>query len=121
MERCTLLRAHIRFLSPTKMQVGNEVLTAPHIFLNLGGRAVMSDLPGMHEVPTLDNVSTFQLDALPSHLVIVGGSYIGLGFAQAFRRFGSDVTVIEKGPRLMGREDADISDAVKGILYQRPS
>ena len=105
-----------RFTGPRTLQVGDRALTAPRIFLNLGGRAVLPDLPGVHDVPTLDNVSVMQLDAVPEHLVIVGGSYIGLEFAQVMRRLGAQVTVVERSPRLLPREDDDVADGIRAIL-----
>ncbi len=104
------------FTGPRTLRVGGRVLTAPRIFLNLGGRAVLPDLPGVHNLPTLDNVSVMQLDAVPEHLVIVGGSYIGLEFAQLMRRLGAQVTVVERSPRLLPREDDDLADGVRAIL-----
>jgi pyruvate/2-oxoglutarate dehydrogenase complex dihydrolipoamide dehydrogenase (E3) component len=105
-----------RFTGPRTLQVGDRVLSAPRIFLNLGGRAVVPELPGVHEVPTLDNASIMALDAVPEHLVIVGGSYIGLEFAQAMRRFGAQVTVVERGAHLLPREDDDVAAGVRAIL-----
>ena len=105
-----------RFTGPRTLQVGDRALTAPRIFLNLGGRAVLPDLPGVHDVPTLDNVSVMQLDTVPEHLVIVGGSYIGLEFAQVMRRLGAQVTVVERSPRLLPREDDDVADGIRAIL-----
>ncbi|RVC82851.1 FAD-containing oxidoreductase [Mesorhizobium sp. M4A.F.Ca.ET.022.05.2.1] len=116
MEKCTLYRGHARFESANTVRVGDELLTAPKIFLNTGGRAAVPDLPGVEEVPYLTNSSMMDLDVLPRHLVVVGGSYISLEFAQMFRRFGSEVTVIEKSPRLTGREDEDVSAAILSIL-----
>ncbi len=116
MPNCTVIQGHARFTAPKTIEVGGETLSAETIFLNVGGRAVIPDLPGIGDVPYLTNVSLLELNQLPSRLVIVGGSYIGLEFAQAFRRFGSEVTVIERGPRLIGREDPDVSDAIKTIL-----
>jgi pyruvate/2-oxoglutarate dehydrogenase complex dihydrolipoamide dehydrogenase (E3) component len=98
--------------------VGEELLTAPRIFINVGGRAVVPDLPGVNDVPYLTNTSMLALDQLPEHLVVVGGSYVGLEFAQMYRRFGSQVTVIEKGPRLVAREDEDVSEAIREILLR---
>ena len=112
----TFIRGHARFESPTEIRVGDALLSAKQIFLNVGGRAVVPDFPGVGEVPHLDNVSMMELTAVPEHLIIVGGSYIGLEFAQMFRRFGSEVTVVEKGPRLIAREDEDVSAAVRDIL-----
>jgi pyruvate/2-oxoglutarate dehydrogenase complex dihydrolipoamide dehydrogenase (E3) component len=98
------------------MRVGDDLLEAPKIFLNVGGRAAVPDLPGVHDVPFLTNSSIIPLKEVPEHLVIVGGSYIGLEFAQMYRRFGARVTVVEMGPRLISREDPDISDAVRSVL-----
>ena len=116
MDGCTILTGHALFLSGHTVAVGEEVLEAERIFINVGGRAHVPALPGIDAVPFLTNASLLQLDIVPEHLVVVGGSYIGLEFAQAYRRFGSEVTVVEKGPRLIGREDADVSEAVAGIL-----
>ncbi|SMC95998.1 FAD-containing oxidoreductase [Rhizobium sp. RU36D] len=116
MENCTLIRGHARFESPTTIRVGEELLTAPQIFLNVGGRAAIPDFPGIQDVPYLTNSDIVVLDRVPKHLVIVGGSYIGLEFAQIYRRFGAEVTVVEKGPRLVSREDEDVSQAIREIL-----
>ena len=116
MQGLTLIRGHARFESPTEIRVGAELLSAGQVFLNVGGRAVVPDFPGIGDVPHLDNVSMMELAEVPEHLVIVGGSYIGLEFAQMFRRFGSKVTVVERGPRLIAREDEDVSAAVRDIL-----
>src|SRR4029079_7700967 len=89
---------------------------ADKIFINVGGRAIVPDMPGIHDVPLLNNSSIMEVDFLPKHLVIVGGSYIGLEFGQMYRRFGSEVTVVEMGPRLIQREDEDVSENVKTIL-----
>src|SRR4029079_1430952 len=89
---------------------------ADKIFINVGGRAIVPDMPGIHDVPLLNNSSIMEVDFLPKHLVIVGGSYIGLEFGQMYRRFGSEVTVVEMGPRLIQREDEDVSEAIKTIL-----
>jgi pyruvate/2-oxoglutarate dehydrogenase complex dihydrolipoamide dehydrogenase (E3) component len=96
--------------------VNGEVLEAEQVFINVGGRARVPDLPGIDQVEYLTNTTLLQLDTLPEHLVVVGGSYIGLEFAQIYRRFGSAVTVIEQGPRLIAREDPDVSEAVADIL-----
>ena len=98
------------------MQVGTDRLTAKHIFINVGGRALVPDMPGINQVAILTNTSILELETLPQHLVVVGGSYVGLEFAQTYRRFGAQVTVVEKAPRLIAREDEDISAAVKEIL-----
>jgi pyruvate/2-oxoglutarate dehydrogenase complex dihydrolipoamide dehydrogenase (E3) component len=116
MERCTLLLGHARFESPHAVRVGQDVLEADRIFINVGGRAVIPDLPGIHDVSCFTNSTLLATDVLPEHLVVIGGSYIGLEFAQIYRRFGSRVTVVERGPRLVGREDEDISDAIQSLL-----
>jgi pyruvate/2-oxoglutarate dehydrogenase complex dihydrolipoamide dehydrogenase (E3) component len=105
-----------RFVGPASLEVGGRRLSAPRIFLNVGGRAVRPALPGIDTVPTLDNVSVMELDTVPEHLVIVGGSYIGLEFAQLMRRLGAAVTVVERSPRLLPREDSDVSDGIRAIL-----
>ena len=112
----TVVQGHARFDGPDTVRVGDTVLQAPRIFINVGGRALVPDMPGVHDIATLTNSSMLQLDTVPRHLAVIGGSYIGLEFAQMFRRFGAEVTVVEKGPRLVSREDADISAAVRGIL-----
>lgn len=116
MPNCTLIRGHARFEDKNTVRVGEEVLTAPQIFLNVGGRATIPDFPGIGDVPYMTNSDIVLLDRVPEHLVVIGGSYIGLEFAQMYRRFGAKVTVIEKGPRLVGREDEEISEAIRGIL-----
>lgn len=116
MEGLTFIRGHARFESPTEIRVGEELLSAKQVFLNVGGRAVVPDFPGVADVPYLDNVSMMDLTEVPKHLIVIGGSYIGLEFAQMFRRFGAQVTVVEKGPRLIAREDEDVSAAVRDIL-----
>lgn len=116
MTNITMFEGHARFEGPHEVRVGEDLLSADQIFLNVGGRAATPDFPGVTEVPYLTNVSIMDLETLPRHLIVVGGSYIGLEFAQMFRRFGSEVTVIEKGPRLIGREDTDVSDAILAIL-----
>ena len=105
-----------RFVSADTLEVGGRRLTAPRIFLNVGGRSVRPDLPGIDDVPTLDNVSIMELDRVPEHLVIVGGSYIGLEFAQMMRRFGAGVTVVERSAQLLPREDEDVSAGIRTIL-----
>lgn len=116
MENCTVFEGHARFESPNTVRVGDELLTAEQIFINVGGRAATPDLPGLDQIDYLTNVSMMAVDFLPRHLVIVGGSYIGLEFGQMYRRFGSEVTILEKGPRLIPHEDEDISAAIKDIL-----
>ena len=104
------------FTGPNTVQVGDRTLTAPRIFLNVGGRSVVPALAGIHDVPCLDNTSIMELTEVPEHLVIVGGSYIGLEFAQMMRRFGAKVTVVERAAKLLPREDDDISDGIRAIL-----
>lgn len=116
MPNCSLIRGHARFESSNVIRVGDELLTAPQIFLNVGSRATIPDFAGVGDIPYMTNTDIVLLDRLPKHLVIVGGSYIGLEYAQIYRRFGAEVTVVEKGPRLIGREDEDISAAVREIL-----
>jgi pyruvate/2-oxoglutarate dehydrogenase complex dihydrolipoamide dehydrogenase (E3) component len=112
----TLIEGHARFTGPRALAVGDRLLEAERVFLNVGARPALPDLPGVRDVPTLTNSSLLALDVLPRHLVVVGGGYIGLEFAQAYRRLGAEVTVVEKGPRLIGREDADVSQAIREIL-----
>ena len=116
MDGCTVVHGHARFEDPHTMRVNGDQLHADRIFLNVGGRAVVPDIPGLSHVDFLTNVSILELDTLPSHLVIVGGSYIALEFAQMYRRFGARVTVVERGPRLASREDEDVSATVREIL-----
>ena len=116
MEGCTVIRGHARFVGPHEIEVDGRQLTAPRIFINVGGRALIPDMPGVKDVPILNNTGILGLDSVPEHLVVVGGSYIGLEFAQMYRRFGARVTVVEKGPRLIAREDEDVSAAVREIL-----
>ena len=104
------------FTAPHTLRVGERVLSAPRIFLNVGARSVRPKIPGIDDVATLDNVSIMSLATVPQHLMIIGGSYIGLEFAQMYRRFSSRVTVVESGPRLIGREDADVSEAIRAVL-----
>ena len=116
MAGCTVVQGQARFEGPDTIRVGEERLTAPRIFINVGGRALVPDMPGVKDVPFLTNTSILALDRVPRHLVVVGGSYVGLEFAQMYRRFGAEVTVVEMGPRLIGREDEDVSEAVRGIF-----
>lgn len=116
MDRLTLVRGHACFEGPDVVRVGERLLRAPRIFLNVGGRALVPDLPGVGDVPFLTNSSMLALAELPDHLLIVGGSYVGLEFAQAWRRFGASVTVVERAPRLVPREDEDISAAIRAFL-----
>ncbi|HTE46654.1 MAG TPA: FAD-containing oxidoreductase, partial [Gemmatimonadaceae bacterium] len=116
MERVTLIHGHASFESANTIRVGDTQLTASRFFLNVGARALVPNLPGVDRVPYLVNTSILALDRVPKHLAVVGGSYIGLEFAQAFRRLGSEVTVIEKAPRLISREDEDVSEAIREIF-----
>jgi pyruvate/2-oxoglutarate dehydrogenase complex dihydrolipoamide dehydrogenase (E3) component len=111
-----VVRGHARFVAPHTVRVGDDDLVAEQIFINTGGRAYVPEIAGLSDVPYLTNVSLLDLDTLPEHLVVLGGSYIGLEFAQAYRRFGSEVTVVELADRLVPREDADVSEAVRTIL-----
>jgi pyruvate/2-oxoglutarate dehydrogenase complex dihydrolipoamide dehydrogenase (E3) component len=117
MTHCTVIQGHARFQSPNTVGVNDgEVLQADKIYINVGGRASVPEMPGIHKVPFLTNSSMMGIDFVPEHLIIVGGSYVGLEFAQIYRRFGSDVTIVEMGPRLIGREDEDVSQAVRDVL-----
>jgi pyruvate/2-oxoglutarate dehydrogenase complex dihydrolipoamide dehydrogenase (E3) component len=104
------------FVDSRTVAVGAARLTAERIFIDVGGRPFVPKTPGLEGVPYLTSETMMDVDYLPDHLIVVGGSYIGLEFGQMFRRFGSRVTIVEMGPRLIGREDADVSDAVKDIL-----
>jgi pyruvate/2-oxoglutarate dehydrogenase complex dihydrolipoamide dehydrogenase (E3) component len=110
------ITGHARFTAPRTVRVGERELTAGKIFINVGGRAARPPLEGIATVPTLDNVSVLRLQEVPKHLVVVGGSYIGLEFAQIMRRFGAQVSVVERSPRLLPREDADVAAEVQAIL-----
>ena len=112
----TLIEGHARFEGPRSVRVGERVLEAPQIFINVGGRAAVRGIDGLAGVPYLTNSGMMDIDFLPEHLLIVGGSYIGLEFAQMYRRYGSAVTVIEMGPRLIAREDEDVSTTIQAIL-----
>ena len=116
MKNCTVFIGNAHFESPKEVRVGDQLLTADEIFINVGGRAVTPDFSGVDSVPWMSNVGILDLETLPRHLVVVGGSYIGLEFAQIFRRFGSEVTVIEKSTRLVYREDEDVSASIKSFL-----
>lgn len=116
MDGATLIRGHARFVDPHTIDVDGQLLRADRIFLNVGGRAVVPDFPGLDGIDYLTNVGILDLDVVPEHLVIVGGSYIALEFAQMYRRFGARVTVVEKGPRLTSREDEDVSATIAEVL-----
>ena len=112
----TVVQGHARFTGPRTVQVGNDEFEAERIFINVGGRASVPAIPGLDEVDALDSTRIMDLDRVPGHLIIVGGSYIGLEFAQMMRRFGAQVSVLETGARPIGREDEDISAAIRAIL-----
>jgi pyruvate/2-oxoglutarate dehydrogenase complex dihydrolipoamide dehydrogenase (E3) component len=112
----TVFEGHGRFTGPRTVAVNGECLDAEQIFIDVGGRALVPDMPGVADVPILTNTSLLALEVLPDHLIIVGGSYIGLEFAQIYRRFGSRVTVVEKADRLIAREDEDVSTTLQGVL-----
>jgi pyruvate/2-oxoglutarate dehydrogenase complex dihydrolipoamide dehydrogenase (E3) component len=116
LERTEVFVGQARFESPREVRVGEDVLSSERIFINVGGRAFVPDMPGISEVSYLTNSSMMGVDFVPPHLVVVGGSYVGLEFAQMFRRFGSEVTVVEMSPRLIAREDEDVSEAIRDIL-----
>ncbi len=116
LENCRVYEGHARFVSAREVQVGAARLRGEQIFINVGGRATVPDVAGLDQVEYLTNSSMMDVDFLPAHLFVLGGSYIGLEFAQMYRRFGSAVTVIEIGPRLIPREDQDVSDAIAGFL-----
>jgi len=116
LERAEVIRGEARFVAPRTLEVAGRRLTAPKIFLNVGGRPTRPPLKGIDDVSTLDNASIMELEQVPEHLVVVGGSYIGLEFAQMMRRFGAEVTVVERSKRLLPREDQDVSDGIRAIL-----
>jgi pyruvate/2-oxoglutarate dehydrogenase complex dihydrolipoamide dehydrogenase (E3) component len=118
LENCRVYEAHARFVSPREVQAGNEVLTSDRIFINVGARAAVPDIPGLDQVDYLTNSSMMDVDFLPRHLLVLGGSYIGLEFGQMYRRFGSEVSIVEAGPRLISREDEDVSAAITDILVR---
>src|SRR5579862_90182 len=116
LQNCTVYEGHARFESPGEVSVGPHRLAAARIFINVGGRASVPPLPGLQEVPYLTNSGMMDVDFLPEHLIVVGGSYVGLEFGQMYRRFGSQVTILEMGSRLVQHEDEDISQAIREIL-----
>jgi len=115
---CTVYEGHARFVGPKQVNVGEEELRAERVFINVGGRALVPPIPGLDDVGYLTNSSMMDVDFLPRHLLVLGGSYVGLEFAQMYRRFGSQVTVIELAPRLIAREDDDVSRAIAEILKE---
>ncbi|HYT96375.1 MAG TPA: mercuric reductase, partial [Casimicrobiaceae bacterium] len=112
----TVIEGHGRFESARVVRVGDRQLTAPQIFINTGGRPTIPPIEGLAQIDYLTSSSMMDVDFLPEHLVVIGGSYIGLEFAQMYRRFGSRVTVIEMAPRLISREDEEVSQAVQSII-----
>ncbi len=116
MTNCTVYEGHGRFEGPHMVRVGDQVLEADKIFVDVGARARVPPMPGLDTVDFLTNSSMLELDYLPRHLIVVGGSYIGLEFAQIYRRFGTEVTIVEMGPRLIQRDADDVSEVVKEIL-----
>ncbi|HEX7832267.1 MAG TPA: FAD-containing oxidoreductase [Thermoanaerobaculia bacterium] len=116
MNGVTVIEGHARFESASAIRVNDDVLTAPRIFINTGTRHATPRIAGADSVPYLTNSSMLALDRVPEHLIIVGGSYIGLEFGQMFRRFGAEVTIVEMAPHLIAREDVDVSEAIRGIL-----
>ncbi|HZZ35349.1 MAG TPA: FAD-dependent oxidoreductase, partial [Caulobacteraceae bacterium] len=111
-----MIRGEASFVSAHEVRVNGETLTAPKIFINTGGRPTVPNWPGIDETPYLTNTSMMALDVVPEHLIVVGGSYVGLEFAQMYRRFGSRVTVLEHADHLIAREDPDVRDGVRDIL-----
>jgi pyruvate/2-oxoglutarate dehydrogenase complex dihydrolipoamide dehydrogenase (E3) component len=116
LKNCTVIQGHARFESSRTVVVNDEVLEADKIFINVGGRASVHGIEGISDAPFFTNSSIMDVDFLPEHLVIIGGGYVGLEFGQMYRRFGSEVTIVEMGPRVIGREDEDVSAAVREIL-----
>ena len=114
----TVIDGHARFENSHTIAVDGRRLSAPLIFINVGGRAVIPSIPGLDQIPYLTNSTMMDIDFLPEHLVVIGGSYIALEFAQMYRRFGSQVTVIERSDRILMREDRDVSEAVTQFLTE---
>ena len=112
----SIYRGHARFVGRAEIQVGAQILRADKIFLDVGGRPLAPRMPGLDTVPHLTNVTMMDVDFVPPHLIVVGGSYVGLEFAQMFRRFGSRVTVVEMGPRVTAREDEDVSLEIQNFM-----
>jgi pyruvate/2-oxoglutarate dehydrogenase complex dihydrolipoamide dehydrogenase (E3) component len=116
MDNVTLIRGHAQFENSNTIRVGDQQLQSDRIFLNVGARAFVPDMPGLSEIDYLTNTGMMEVDFLPRHLIVVGGSYIGLEFGQMFRRFGSAVTVLQRGPQIIPREDDDVSDTIAEVL-----
>lgn len=115
---CTVYKGHAKFIDSTKIKVGDDILQADKFFINVGARATVPSMPGLEKINYFTNSTIMEIDFIPEHLIIIGGSYIGLEFAQMFRRFGSQVSIVEKAERLIPREDPDISAAIKAILEE---
>ena len=115
-ENLTVYQGHARFDAAHRVRVGDDILEAEKIFINVGGRAAAPALPGHDQVSYFNNSTMMEVDFVPEHLIVIGGSYIGLEFAQMYRRFGSEVTIVEMAPRLIQREDEDVSEAISAIL-----
>lgn len=120
-EGLELLRGEARFIGSKLLEIllsegGTRLLTAERIFINTGARSATPRIPGLDTVVTLDSSSIMELESLPSHLLVMGGGYVGLEFGQMFRRFGSQVTIVHRGDHLLGREDPDVADEVARIL-----
>ena len=115
-DNLTVYEGHARFESSTTVRVGDELLEAEKVFINVGGRASIPDMPGLEDVDYLTSTGILDVDFVPEHLIVVGGSYIGLEFGQMYRRFGSRVTIVQRGDRLIPREDEDVSRALKEIM-----
>jgi pyruvate/2-oxoglutarate dehydrogenase complex dihydrolipoamide dehydrogenase (E3) component len=113
---CTVFEGHARLEGPRSVRVGPELLEAERIFLNVGGRAFIPPMPGIDRISYLTNSTMMGVDFLPEHLIVVGGSYVGLEFGQMYRRFGSAVTIVEQQSRLIMREDEDVSETTRQIL-----
>lgn len=118
LQGCTVYEGHGRFIAENKVAVNSSGLAADEIFINVGARATIPPVPGLDQIAYFTNSSMMDVDFLPSHLLILGGSFVGVEFAQTYRRFGSEVTVIEFGPRLISREDQDVSQAVTDFLKE---
>jgi pyruvate/2-oxoglutarate dehydrogenase complex dihydrolipoamide dehydrogenase (E3) component len=121
-ENLQLIRGEARFTGPKELEVrldrGEAVrISAENVFINVGARPGSVPVDGLDAVPTLDSTKIMELDEVPEHLLVLGGGYVGIEFAQMFRRFGSEVTVVQRGPQLLSREDADVAEAVAEILH----
>jgi pyruvate/2-oxoglutarate dehydrogenase complex dihydrolipoamide dehydrogenase (E3) component len=115
-QNLTVIEGQARFADAHQVRVGDELLEADKFFINVGGRASVPPFRGIDQVSYLNNSTMMDVDFLPEHLIVIGGGYVGLEFAQMYRRFGSEVTIVERGPRLIHREDEDVSENIKTIL-----